>query len=170
MHTTHIRTYTCTHAGGILGVAAFEGAKGINLKFVGKTMLSWAVTTIGMAIVSAAVFSQAIYAPSRYAEYRFNKNLTMTYESLCTEYYSCKKDQYLKDCGFKDGDPDTYRAGTCTNCIASFQSKKCANDQYLKGCGKLSSGSCTNCTTIKCDSGLRLEGCSGINAGKCVAK
>ncbi len=156
--------------GGILGVAIFEGAKGINLKFVAQTMVSWAVTTIGMALLSAAVFAQAIYAPSKYMEYRHNRNLTMTYASLCSEYYSCGKDQYLKDCGFKDGDPKTYQAGKCTDCMASYQSKKCRSDQFLRGCGKLSSGSCTNCNTTKCQSGFVLDGCSALSAGKCVAK
>jgi len=156
--------------GGILGVAAFEGAKGINIKFVAQTMASWVVTTVSMALLSAAIFSQAVYAPSRYMEYRHNKNLTLTYSSLCSEYYSCGKDQYLKDCGFKDGDAKTYRAGTCTDCAVAFESKKCAGYQYLKGCGKLSSGSCTNCTTTKCDSGFMLEGCSLLSAGKCVKK
>ncbi len=54
----------CT--GGILGVAIFEGAKGVNIKFVATTMASWVITTVGMAILSAAIFSQAVYAPSKY--------------------------------------------------------------------------------------------------------
>ena len=151
-------------------MAIFEGAKGINIKFVAQTMGSWAVTTIGMAVLSAAVFSAGVYSPSRYIEYRYNKNLDMTYESLCSEYYNCKQGQYLKDCGFKDGDPNTYHSGTCTDCMASYKSKKCADYQYLQGCGRLSSGSCTNCTTTKCDSGFKLDGCKDLSAGKCIAK
>ncbi len=114
--------------------------------------------------------SQAVYAPSRYESFRFNKNLTLAYTSLCLEYYACKEGQYLKDCGFVDGDPVKYREGICTDCMVSYISKKCNDEQYLSGCEDLSPGECTNCSTVHCDSGYQLVNCSNIMKGVCVLK
>jgi hypothetical protein len=155
-----------SHAGGILGIALFEGAKGINHKLLTQTVSSWIMTMVVMGLATALIFSQGVYAPNRFVELKFQKNMTMTYHSICNEYYNCGPNQYLKGCGILDGDERTYHMGKCADC-ATEAAAKCKIGEYLKGCGRLSSGKCTNCTTVKCESGQTLSDCGGASAGVC---
>lgn len=50
--------------GGICGVALCEGAKGLNIKFFLQTFLSWVLTLVAVAAVTAFLFAQGAYAPS----------------------------------------------------------------------------------------------------------
>jgi phosphate/sulfate permease len=50
--------------GGIIGIALCEGRKGLNLKFLFHTFMSWIWTLVLVALVTAFFFAQGAYAPS----------------------------------------------------------------------------------------------------------
>jgi hypothetical protein len=150
--------------GGILGIALFEGAKGINFKLVGQTAMSWVFTLFIMGLGTALIFSQGVYTPNRFQTIGWSDKFR-SFQSLCNEHNYCAAGQYLKGCELAvnaaTGRPE-YKQGACTNC--SSVAATCRPWQYLLGCAKLSSGKCTNCTasdTPKCPSGHYLTGCPG---------
>ncbi len=147
-----------------MGIALFEGAKGINRKLLFQTVSSWIMTMAVMGLATALIFSQGVYAPNRFVELKYQKSLGMTYASICNDYYNCGPNEFLKGCGVPDGNAMKYNMGACTSC--SVEAKKCAPNQYLTGCGRLAAGKCTNCTKT-CDSGKTLFGCGDVNAGEC---
>jgi sodium-dependent phosphate transporter len=51
--------------GGIIGVGAVEGLKGVNWRFFATTVLSWINTMFFIGLGVGAVFAQGIYAPHR---------------------------------------------------------------------------------------------------------
>jgi hypothetical protein len=158
--------------GGILGIAIFEGAKGINFRLVGLTAMSWVWTILVMGLGTALIFSQGIYTPNRFQTIGFSDKL-LSYQSLCHEHNYCTAGQYLKDCQLvvnAAGRPE-YKPGTCTNC-STYAAANCKPWQYLLGCTGQASGRCTNCTSSnkawtvdnpmpKCSSNSYLTGCPG---------
>jgi len=51
--------------GGIIGVGAVEGLKGVNWRFFATTVLSWINTMFFIGLGVGAIFAQGIYAPHR---------------------------------------------------------------------------------------------------------
>jgi hypothetical protein len=153
--------------GGILGIALFEGAKGINFKLVGQTAMSWVFTLVIMGIGTAIIFSQGIYTPNRFQTLAYSDKLR-SYQSLCSEHNYCTAGQYLKDCKLDvnaAGRP-VYTQGSCSNC-STYAGSNCKSNQYLLGCVPQSSGKCTNCTSsAACPPNSYLTGCPGT----CIAK
>jgi hypothetical protein len=150
--------------GGILGIALFEGAKGINFRLVGLTAMSWIWTLLVMALGTALIFSQGVYAPNRFQTISHSDRFG-SYLTLCAEHNYCTNGQYLKDCMLTvnaAGRPE-YRQGTCTNC-STYAAANCKQWQYLQGCTVKASGKCTNCTAKdqpSCPPKQYLTGCPG---------
>jgi hypothetical protein len=181
--------------GGIIGIALFEGSKGINTRLLAGTALSWIFTMVVMGLGCALIFAQGGYSPTRFVELGFSSKLGQSYAFPCSAFLAaCGKGQYLKGCGLVTQDPPAYSPGQCQNCSAGFTT--CRANQYLSGCAKLSAGACTNCTAgskcaadeflscgkwdasggckkcstlAECPSGSARSGCGGGNQGACVA-
>jgi sodium-dependent phosphate transporter len=51
--------------GGIIGVGAVEGLKGVNWRFFATTVLSWINTMFFIGLGVGGVFAQGIYAPHK---------------------------------------------------------------------------------------------------------
>jgi sodium-dependent phosphate transporter len=67
--------------GGIMGIALFEGAKGINFHLVGLTAMSWVWTILVMGLGTALIFSQGIYAPNKFQTLGYSDKL-LSYQSV----------------------------------------------------------------------------------------
>ncbi len=156
--------------GGIIGIAVFEGAKGINFNLLAFTAMSWIWTMIVMGLGTALIFSQGIYAPNRFQQLAYASALNTSYVNLCFEHNYCTAGQYLKGCGLAmtSSGGRAFSMGACTNCKATA----CKAYQYLKGCGGVAAGTCTNCTAKEsvwttdmpfptCPTGTYLTGCPG---------
>jgi len=149
--------------GGIIGIAVFEGSKGVNYKLLSLTAMSWVWTMFVMGLGTSLIFSQGIYAPNRYVDLAYSKSLGTSYVTTCNEFNYCSKTQYLNGCGLVSVEPRMFSMGTCTNCT-TYARATCKSNQYLKSCGGLSSGTCTNCTAkdvTACPAGSWLSGCPG---------
>lgn len=159
--------------GGIIGIAVFEGAKGINLRLLSLTAMSWVWTMFVMGLGTALIFSQGIYAPNRFQQLAYSSAYNTSYISLCTEHNYCTSAQYLKGCGLTTtaAGSRAYSMGACADC-AAYAAANCKPYQYLKGCGGAAPGACTNCTAGNaawtadrpmpvCPAGSYLLGCPG---------
>ena len=157
--------------GGIIGIALFEGAKGINTRLLALTAMSWIWTLLVMGLGTALIFSQGVYTPNRFQTVMYSSTYKTSYISLCTEHYYCTTDYFLKDCKLRNNtalNVPEYFQGTCTSCKAHALSN-CKTNQYLKGCNGLDAA-CTNCSSSafpadspmpKCAKGQYLSGCPG---------
>jgi hypothetical protein len=156
--------------GGIIGIAVFEGAKGINFRLLSFTVMSWVWTMVVMGLGTALIFSQGIYTPSRFQQIAYSTAYNTSYLSLCNEHSYCPSGQYLKDCGLAmtSSGGRAFSMGACADC----KSSTCKAYQYLKGCGGAAAGTCTNCTAKEsvwtadmpfpaCPTGTYLTGCPG---------
>jgi hypothetical protein len=159
--------------GGILGIALFEGAKGINYRLVGMTAMSWVWTLLVMGLGTALIFAQGLYAPNKFITIGYSDRMR-SFQTLCAEHNYCRRGEYLSGCGLTvssaTGRPE-YRGGTCANC-STFAAANCRPWQFLSGCNTARSGSCTNCTSsnkawtaekpfVRCATGEYLTGCPG---------
>jgi hypothetical protein len=50
--------------GGIIGIALCEGKKGLNIKFLMQTFMSWIFTVVLVAMITGFFFAQGAFAPS----------------------------------------------------------------------------------------------------------
>jgi phosphate/sulfate permease len=105
--------------GGIIGIALCEGKKGLNVKFLVQTFMSWIWTVVFVALITGFFFAQGAFAPciqqSRTIGY-YEESLVSRANLMLTNYQTMIGQHGYLTGGTANGDQfATYLATTISN-------------------------------------------------------
>jgi hypothetical protein len=135
--------------GGIIGIAVFEGSKGINFRLLGMTAMSWIWTMVVMGLGTSLIFSQGIYTPSKWVQLEFNPILNTAFVTCATQdlvVNQCSSKQFKTGCQLNYTDGRAYNL--CSDCskVEAAAAAAAGPMDYFTGCGGFVAGGFKKCS------------------------
>jgi sodium-dependent phosphate transporter len=104
--------------GGIIGIALCEGKKGLNVKFLMQTFMSWIWTVVFVAMLTGFFFAQGAYAPSAQMSRQigyYEESLSVRANLILTNYQTMIKLSGYQTDGANKDQFATYLTNTIAN-------------------------------------------------------